>query len=134
PGWILGRQRGKHVRVLPHLNLSQLAGVMQRSAGAVCNDTGLAHIAAALDVPTVTLYGPTDPALIGATGRYSQHMTTQGFACTPCYRRHCDWQGYRGPEAQCLKALEAPTVWQALARMQTAAGRTPVQILAASPL
>src|SRR5690606_23261406 len=42
--------------VLPRMGLSQLAGLMLASDGAICMDTGLAHVAAALDVPTVTLY------------------------------------------------------------------------------
>ena len=37
-------------------------------------DTGLGHLGAALDVPTVSLYGPTRIALIGAYGRNQVHM------------------------------------------------------------
>jgi len=104
-----------HARVLPRLTLGQVASLLLGSAGAVCMDTGLAHIAAALDVPTVTLYGPTDAGLIGATGGRSAHVIATGFACIPCYRRECQTGDYRGPEAQCLKGIDPEKVWQALA-------------------
>ncbi len=32
-------------------------------------DTGLSHLTAALDRPNITLYGPTDPGLIGGYGK-----------------------------------------------------------------
>lgn len=100
-----------NARVLPAMNLSEIAAMMLASSGAICMDTGLAHVAAALDVPTVTLYGPTDPVLIGATGGRSCHVVAQGYPCIPCYRRECSVPGYRGPQSQCLKAIGVDQVW-----------------------
>ncbi|HEY7885074.1 MAG TPA: glycosyltransferase family 9 protein, partial [Cellvibrionaceae bacterium] len=100
--------------VLPRLSLSELAGLLANSHGALCNDTGLAHIAAAVGVPTVTAYGPTDPALIAATGERSAQISASGFACAPCYRRQCHTAGYTGPEAQCLASIEAKLLWDRL--------------------
>lgn len=102
-----------HTVVLPRLPLSELAFLFGKSSGAICVDTGLAHIAAALDVPTLTLYGPTDPALIGATGNNAEQKMAPGFSCTPCYKRFCQVDSYRGPEAQCLNGVAADQVWQA---------------------
>jgi heptosyltransferase-1 len=50
------------------LDLTELAGVLAASAGVLGVDTGLTHLAAALGVPTVGIYGATDPH---ATGVYS---------------------------------------------------------------
>ena len=102
-------------RVLPRLGLSEWAGLLAGSAGAICSDTGLAHIAAALGVPVVTAYGPTDPALIGATGERSRHLVAGGFDCAPCYQRECRHGDYRGGEARCLAALTAADLWQSFA-------------------
>lgn len=100
--------------VLPRLSLTELAGIMVRSAGTISVDTGLAHLSAALNVPTVSLYGPTDPALIGASGSKSTHLLVADYACAPCYRKHCAVDGYRGDDAQCMKTLKADQVWAAL--------------------
>ncbi len=63
-----------HAQVLPRLDLLGLASMLMEVAGAVAVDTGLAHLSAALDVPTVSLYGPTNTALIGAYGRNQIHI------------------------------------------------------------
>lgn len=54
--------------VLPRLGLDQIAGVIAGSVAVVGVDTGLTHLAAALGVPVVGIYGATDP---GATGVYA---------------------------------------------------------------
>jgi heptosyltransferase-1 len=55
--------------VLPKLGLGALAGWLAHARACVGVDTGLAHVAAALGTPQVTLYGPTLPTLTGAVGR-----------------------------------------------------------------
>ncbi|MFC5299795.1 lipopolysaccharide heptosyltransferase I [Azospira restricta] len=52
----------------PPLSIRELAGVLGRARLAVGVDTGLAHLAAALQVPTVALYTATEPALTGVAG------------------------------------------------------------------
>ena len=54
--------------VAPALNLNELASLIARAALAIGVDTGLAHLAAALKVPTIALYITTDPALTGVYG------------------------------------------------------------------
>ncbi|UAJ66168.1 lipopolysaccharide heptosyltransferase RfaC [Candidatus Schneideria nysicola] len=62
-------ERFKHVIVLPHLTLKQLAYEIVGAKALVSVDTGLSHLAAALNRPNLTLYGPTDPTLIGGYGK-----------------------------------------------------------------
>lgn len=52
-------------RVLPKLSLQQLAAQMPQVCFAVGVDTGLSHLAAALDVPVVAIYTDTEPAFTG---------------------------------------------------------------------
>ena len=54
--------------VAPALSLRELAGLIGRSVLAIGVDTGLVHLAAALDVPTLALYTATDPTLTGVYG------------------------------------------------------------------
>ncbi|QUG77675.1 lipopolysaccharide heptosyltransferase RfaC [Erwinia sp. E602] len=57
-----------HVEVLPKLTLEQVALQLAGARGVVSVDTGLSHLTAALARPNITLYGPTDPGLIGGYG------------------------------------------------------------------
>ncbi|GKW24526.1 ADP-heptose--LPS heptosyltransferase [Pectobacterium carotovorum subsp. carotovorum] len=57
-----------HVEVLPRLTLQQVAEVLAGASAVVSVDTGLSHLTASLDRPNITLYGPTDPGLIGGYG------------------------------------------------------------------
>lgn len=66
------------VRVLPKLSLQELASMLLGACCAVSVDTGLSHLAAALSCPNITLYGPTDPMLIGCYGENQQLVTGQG--------------------------------------------------------
>nr|WP_239482161.1 lipopolysaccharide heptosyltransferase I [Pseudomonas insulae] len=68
----------EHVSVLPRLNLAGIAKVIAGARACVAVDTGLGHLAAALDVPTISLYGPTRPDLVGAFGRSQVHLCAEG--------------------------------------------------------
>lgn len=57
------------VEVLPKLTLEQVARTLAGARAVVSVDTGLSHLTAALDRPNITLYGPTDPGLIGGYGK-----------------------------------------------------------------
>lgn len=101
-----------NAQVLPRFSLSQQAAVLAGAKAAVCMDTGLAHLSASLGTPTLTLYGPTDAGLIGATGPNSVHLNAQGFECTPCYKQQCHYKAYKGPRSQCLKSISPAAVWE----------------------
>jgi len=79
-------------------DLPTLAALVRRATVAVCNDSGLAHLAGAVGAATVTLYGSTSSAWTAALGprvRVLQHPPV----CSPCFRRTCRI-GYR-----CLTGL-----------------------------
>ncbi|HFZ8994763.1 TPA: lipopolysaccharide heptosyltransferase RfaC [Citrobacter freundii] len=59
----------EYVEVLPRMSLEEVARVLAGAKFVVSVDTGLSHLTAALDRPNVTLYGPTDPGLIGGYGK-----------------------------------------------------------------
>ncbi len=51
------------------LSIGSLAGILRRCSGYVGNDSGVSHLAALLDIPTLALFGPTDPAVWAPLGR-----------------------------------------------------------------
>lgn len=79
------------VEILPRLDLKSIAKVLAMARAVIAVDTGLGHLAAALDVPTISLYGPTDPLLTGTQGRSQQHLVAK-FPCSPCLSRKCRYQ------------------------------------------
>lgn len=78
--------------VLPKLNLAGVARVLASAQGCVAVDTGLGHLAAALDVPTLSLFGPTNPGLTGAYGRSQVHLAADYPACAPCLQKKCTYR------------------------------------------
>lgn len=58
-----------YVEALPRMSLEQVARTLAGAKAVVSVDTGLSHLTAALDRPNITLYGPTDPGLIGGYGK-----------------------------------------------------------------
>lgn len=54
----------------------------------LCNDTGAMHIAAAIGIPTLTIFGPTDPKLLAPLnphGKNIHRIISKNLECSPCY-------------------------------------------------
>ena len=81
--------RQKQVLVLDKMNLNELVRQIIDVDAVVAVDTGLAHLSAALDKPTVAIYGPTSPGLTGTYGRNQMHLQAD-IACSPCFKKKCD--------------------------------------------
>jgi heptosyltransferase-1 len=93
--------------VLPKLNLAGVAKVLASAQGCVAVDTGLGHLAAALDVPTLSLFGPTNPGLTGAYGKSQVHLAGDYPACAPCLQKKCTYQ----PTAQDKRRVDIEREW-----------------------
>ncbi len=99
--------------LLPRLSLTQMAQCLAQSAGVAGVDSGLAHLAAAISVPAITLYGPTSTKLTGAMGQHQRNLSSI-FQCAPCLRRECRYQGDSQVKPACYAELTPPSVWRAL--------------------
>ncbi|HEX4501694.1 MAG TPA: lipopolysaccharide heptosyltransferase RfaC [Scandinavium sp.] len=66
----------QHVEVLPKLTLAEVAAELAGAETVISVDTGLSHLTAALDRPNITLFGPTDPGLIGGYGKNQQQYVS----------------------------------------------------------
>lgn len=58
------------------LDLNRMAACLKFAKAVVSVDTGLSHVAAALDVPMVVIYRVTDPVLVGALGAKVHHVSS----------------------------------------------------------
>jgi heptosyltransferase-2 len=65
-----------------------LPRLLTRLSCLVSGDTGVAHLAAALRVPTVTLFGPTDPRRTAPRARTARVLCRR-VACAPCFLAEC---------------------------------------------
>ena len=80
------------------LSLAESLGALARCEALLTNDSGPMHMAAALGVRCVALFGPTLP---GRTGPYgARHVVLRVEGCPPCHRRICP----KGTKA-CLHAI-----------------------------
>lgn len=101
---------GAGVQVLPKLTLSEIGYVLARARACVSMDTGLSHLAAALDVPSITLYGSTDSGLIGASGKSQVHLRSD-LECSPCQAKTCRYDSRENP---CLRQISPERVFREL--------------------
>lgn len=109
---------GGDVRALPELGLAEVLDQVAGAAGLIAADGGIMHAAVALGVPTLALFGPTDPRLwfpYEGAGPYRVLATRP--PCHPCDLHRC-------PAFVCLPDLRPETV-AAAARDLLATGNAP---------
>jgi len=99
--------------VLPKHTLAELTTLLSHAKGVVAVDTGLGHIAAAMAVPTVSLYGPTSAELTGAYGPWQQHIKST-LDCSPCLKRECRFGDEFKVKPPCFESIAPRTVWHEL--------------------
>ena len=68
--------------------LSQAMDLLALADKVVSNDSGLMHMAAALDRPLVAIYGATDPGFTPPLGEHSR-IVREVVPCSPCFKRDC---------------------------------------------
>lgn len=94
----------KAVSMAGETSLRELIEIMRTAEVVITNDSGPMHIAAALNIPVIALFGPTSPARTGPYGR--GHVVLQSLAgCVPCFKRECR-------DMQCMKEITPEDVYQ----------------------
>ena len=74
----------------------------------ISNDTGAMHVAAALGVPTLAIFGPTDEQATRPLGTRVQLVVGRA-ECRPCLLRHCPLFHHR-----CMKSVAVEEVFDAV--------------------
>ncbi|MBI5885263.1 MAG: lipopolysaccharide heptosyltransferase II [Deltaproteobacteria bacterium] len=94
----------ERVNLCAKLTLGESMALMAQCAVFITNDSGPMHLAAALGVPTVAVFGSTDAGLTGPTGP-SVSVIQKSIDCSPCFKRECRYGHYK-----CLTEIDADAV------------------------
>ena len=93
-------------------SLAEAIALIGLAGAMVSNDSGLLHVASALNRPVIALYGPTDPDHAPPFSDVARSISLR-LDCAPCRQRECPL-GHQN----CLRNIGADMVWQALQTMQ----------------
>ena len=96
------------VNLTGRTSLLEVVDLLSAANVVVSNDSGLLHVAAALDVPVVAVYGSTSPDFTPPLG--SRAATVQReLGCRPCFQRECPLG-----HTDCLQGLAPAEVFKAI--------------------
>jgi heptosyltransferase-2 len=109
----------------PHTVLSgrttvrQLMALVKQCRLFITNDAGPMHIAGALGVRVVAVFGPTDPRTTAPFGM-SHELVRQTVDCSPCLLRECPI------DHRCMRRIQSEQVYAAAVRQLQEAGVSPL--------
>lgn len=89
-------------------SLSDAIALISRCSAVVTNDSGLMHIACALQRPVVAIFGPTNPMHTPPLSKLAQVLWLN-LDCAPCQKRECPLS-----HNNCMKEISPSMVWEPL--------------------
>jgi heptosyltransferase-2 len=101
-----------------HADLQGFLGLAAACRGMLANDSGAMHVADALGVPTIAVFGPTSPVTTGPTGPRSRIVRVD-VDCGPCLLHHCPL------DHRCMTGVPAASVAAALVTLVRRSSGTP---------
>ena len=105
---IQARMQGESINVAGKTTLTQLASILRACSVFIGNDSGPMHLAAAVGIHTIGLYGPGDPTRFGPVGEKCQTIRMK-LDCPPCSGSTCRF-GVDG----CMSKIQVADVIQVL--------------------
>ena len=94
------------------LPLIHVASLLDMCRCYIGNDSGLTHLAAAVGLPTIALFGPTDPEIWGPRGERVA-ILRKDLGCSPCTEEELKWCDHR----RCLELIEVEEVIERAERL-----------------
>ncbi|MCU7828344.1 MAG: lipopolysaccharide heptosyltransferase II [Candidatus Thiodiazotropha sp. (ex Myrtea sp. 'scaly one' KF741663)] len=105
------QSESKCVDLSGQTSLEQAVALLSLADAVVSNDSGLMHVAAALQRPLIAVYGSTDPGFTPPLNSNAS-IVRLGLECSPCFKRECPLE-----HLNCLKQLSAAQVIENLDRL-----------------
>jgi lipopolysaccharide heptosyltransferase II len=111
---IAQKLRKRAIDLTGKTTIAELPGVLSQCHLFIGNDSGVMHVAAAVGLAVVGIFGPTDPnGTAAVTPRFS--MVREKAYCSPCFLRRCP------TDHRCMTHIAPETVTAAASRWLTAA-------------
>ncbi|MBI5560476.1 MAG: lipopolysaccharide heptosyltransferase II [Deltaproteobacteria bacterium] len=101
----------RHINLAGKTTLREFIALCARMRFFITNDSGPMHVAAALGVPTVGIFGSTEPALTGPLGTKAT-VVRKKVECSPCFKRECPYGHYK-----CMNGISSEDVYARLQAM-----------------
>jgi heptosyltransferase-2 len=92
-------------------SLDEAIALIAHASAMVSNDSGLLHVASALNRPVIAIYGPTDPDHAPPFSDMAASLSLR-LSCAPCKQRECPLGHH-----DCMNKLDSGMVWQPLKGM-----------------
>lgn len=96
-------------------SLVEAMEVLSLARVVVTNDSGLMHVAAALDRPVVAIFGSSSPAYTPPLSSKAR-IVYQGVPCSPCFKRECPLKG--DAHLHCLTTIKPEHIYQVIESME----------------
>lgn len=93
------------------VGLRELKALIKRLSLLICNDSGVMHIAGAVNTKTVAIFGPGDKTRIGPYGENHEIVMDTNVSCRPCF----DYCKY--PKNFCLESISVNDVVKAISKI-----------------
>lgn len=94
-------------------SLEEAIAIISRCNFFVSNDSGLMHVAAALGVPTLAIFGSTDHIATGPRGPKTR-VIKHNIDCAPCLKQECP------TDFKCMLSITPDEVWQEMEQFRSA--------------
>lgn len=98
--------RARCINLCARTTLRQAMAAIEQCDLFVTNDSGLMHVAAALEVPVIAIFGSTNPVTTGPRSANSQIVRVAA-SCSPCLKTECP------EDHRCMRAVSVDRVYEA---------------------
>jgi lipopolysaccharide heptosyltransferase II len=83
---------GNNALLSPPTTISEMAGFINNCNLVIANDSGPMHISAAIGIPTLGLFGPTNPKMHGPYSDNSDYVIKEDLFCIICNKMQCPYK------------------------------------------